>query len=394
MPRIGLSMLMGDPVKYFGLILGVAFTAFLGTFAASYACGIATRSFALIDENPWAEVWVTDPAVASVEQTQAMSDSALRRVRSVDGVSWAVPLCVGSETLEFADGRFQPVQIIGVDRATLIGAPRRAGGASIASLRQPDGALVAAGGTHGKLNTPALATDRWVGPRLDAPRRELEAGDEVMVNDHRVFIAGRVTANPRYPPRPLLYMTYDNAQRVLPVERRRMTFVLVRARRGTDPVELARRITRETGLSAKSSHQFRVATVWWFLSTSEDVGDMATMLWIAVLVGLGSTGVLLLMFARDNLKYYALFLTIGARPRTLRLMVLVQAGTCGVLGTAIGLGACAAAGTSVASAGFPFRMLWFTPIVGGVLVAVTTTAGAIVGLRPAFRIDPGMVFTQ
>ena len=66
--RIGLSMLMGDHVKYAGLVLGVAFTAFLGTFAASYACGITTRSFALIDENAWADVWVSDPAVVSLRR--------------------------------------------------------------------------------------------------------------------------------------------------------------------------------------------------------------------------------------------------------------------------------------------------------------------------------------
>ncbi len=392
MLRLALSMLIGDPVKYLGLVLGVAFTAFLGTFAASYACGITTRSFSLIDENPWASVWVTDPEVVSVENARPMSDSALNRVRSIEGVAWAVPLSVASAKMEYADGRFQSVEIIGVDRPTFVGAPPAADDASNQRLRWPDAALVAAGGTQGKLNTPALEADRWAGPRLNAPTRQLQAGDEVSINDHRVHIAGRAQAQPRFPPRPLLYMTYANAQRILPVERREMSFVLVHARSGIDPQSLAARIAAQTGLAARPTHDFKVATVKWFLTTSEDVGDMTAMLAIAVLVGLGSTGVLLLMFTRDNLKYYALFVAIGARPRIVRWMVLAQAGVCALIGAGIGIGACAIAGAAAQSAAFPFRMLWFTPIAGAVLVALTTTISALASLRPAFRIDVGAIF--
>ena len=65
--QIALKMLIGDRAKYLGLVLGVSFTAFLVTFAASYLCGILTFGFALIAENPAADVWVMDPAVGSVE---------------------------------------------------------------------------------------------------------------------------------------------------------------------------------------------------------------------------------------------------------------------------------------------------------------------------------------
>src|SRR6202011_4681246 len=96
MLRVAIKMLMGDRAKYGGLLFGIAFTSFLVTFAASYFCGFMTRGFALIAENPSADVWVMDPAVESAEQTMNLPDSALNRVRSIEGVLSAVPLGLGS----------------------------------------------------------------------------------------------------------------------------------------------------------------------------------------------------------------------------------------------------------------------------------------------------------
>lgn len=66
---IALKMLMGDRAKYAGLIIGIAFTAFLVTFALSCFAGFMTRGFALITENSTAGVRVMDPAVESPELT-------------------------------------------------------------------------------------------------------------------------------------------------------------------------------------------------------------------------------------------------------------------------------------------------------------------------------------
>lgn len=205
-----------------------------------------TRGFALITENGTADVWVMDPAVNSVEQTINMPWWALDRVRSVQGVQSAVPLVLGSAEARFPNGRFQPFQVIGLDDATLAGLPVMRNGARPAVLRTPDAAAVDPGGTTGKIETPARAADQWPhgAPHLTAPTRELAEGDALLINDRRVRIVGRAEALPRFPPRPLLYMTISEAVRILPPERRRLTFVLATVAPGVAPRDLAARVGR------------------------------------------------------------------------------------------------------------------------------------------------------
>ena len=129
---------------------------------------------------------------------------------------------------------------------------------------------------------------------------------------------------------------------------------------------MATRIAARTGLRARTADQFTADTVRWFFINSEDVGDIASMISIAMLVGFGVTGVMLYMFTEENLKQYAVLKAMGATPRLLLTMILGQAGLCALLGAGIGLGLCAIVGQiAAAEADYPFRMMWFTPLFGG-----------------------------
>ncbi len=394
MLRVAVKMLLGDRVKYVGLLFGITFTSFLVTFAASYFAGFITRGFALIAENPMADVWVMDPAVRSVEPTTNLPSSALDRVRSVEGVSTAVPLALGTADVRFPNGRFQSFQVIGVDDATLAGLPRLQDNVAPIVLRTPDAVIVDPGGTSGKLQTPINKADQWYGgpPRLNVPTRKLAPGDDLLVNDRRVTVIGRARALPRYPPRPLLYTTYSNAVRILLPERRRLTFVLVTAASGLSPRALAKRIEDRTGYRARTKDDFKSDTVWWILANSEDVGDIETMLLIAILVGFGVTGVLLYMFTNENLRQYAVLKAMGATPRMLFAMIFVQAGLCAIIGSGLGLGACAITAQFLSGSDYPFRMMWFTPLVGALIVLIVSIVSAAISVRPALTLEPGMVF--
>ncbi len=389
MITIALKMLLGDRAKYFGLLFGITFTSFLVTFAASYFGGMMTRSFALIAESP-ADVWVMDPAVVAVDRTINLPESALNRVRSVAGVLSALPLALATADARFPNGRFQSVQVIAVDDATLAGVPLMTDGATASVLRTPDAVIVDAGGTSGKLDTPSQRADQWPRgrPHLDVPMRPLATDDELLINDTRVRIAGRSVALPRFPPRPLLFTTFSTAGRILLPERRRLTFVLVTAAPGVDPGALATRIETATALRARSSVDFKADTVRWMVANSEDVGDAVTMLTIAMLVGFGVTGVMMFMFTNENLKYYAVLNAMGATARQIVGMVFAQAAICALLGAGLGLGLCAIAGRIFTLYNFPFRLMWFAPVAGGAAVVLVGVGAAALSMRPVLQMQP------
>jgi putative ABC transport system permease protein len=381
--RIAIRMLVADAGKFGGLVVGIAFAAFLSCFAACYFAGFMTRSFALVAERP-GDVWVMDRTTASPDQFANLSASARDRVRSVPGVASVDTLIVGHADARLPDGRLQPFDVIGLDDATLDGAPLIDGVNAAPLLRQAETAIADRGGSEGKLDT---------GDRPGAPAmRELRAGDELTVNDHRVVIGGVAAGLARFPPRPLLTMSWSNAARVLPPERLRTSFLIVRADPGTSPAALATAIALRTGFVAQTRGDFEGATVRWFLATSEDVGDIATMLSIAATIGFGFTTVMLYIFTAEHLRQYAVLSAIGTAPGTLRLMILSQAAVAGLIGTGLGVGGCALSSLYADWAELPFRMMWWAPLGCLLLTALACLLAALASMRPVIRLEPARVF--
>jgi putative ABC transport system permease protein len=159
------------------------------------------------------------------------------------------------------------------------------------------------------------------------------------------------------------------------------------------PRELVTRIHARTNLKARSSEDFKADTVRWYLINSEDVGDVAAMLSMATSVGFGVTGVMLFMFTTESLKQYAVLKAMGATSKLLLAMIFVQSGLCALIGTGLGLGLCAIIGqVAVVEADYPFRMMWFTPVLGGVMVLLVSVVAAAISARPVLKLEPGVVF--
>jgi putative ABC transport system permease protein len=101
------------------------------------------------------------------------------------------------------------------------------------------------------------------------------------------------------------------------------------------------------------------------------------------------------MFTSENLWRYAVLSAMGATPRTLLAMIFSQAGLCGMLGTGLGIGLCAIVGRlSASSAHYPFRMMWFPPVLGGTTVLLVCIADATLSARPVLKLQLMVVFEQ
>jgi len=101
---VALKMLVGDKLKYIALVAGVAFAALLITQQASIFNGFSLQIGAWIRDTAVADLWVMDDQVMFDNDFKPMSDTALQKVRGVDGVKWAVPMYKNYLRVRLPDG--------------------------------------------------------------------------------------------------------------------------------------------------------------------------------------------------------------------------------------------------------------------------------------------------
>lgn len=147
-------MLFGDTAKYLMLVAGLFFATFLIVQQSSVFCGLMRWTTATL-KNVGAPIYVVEERVQQVNETNPMRDTDVARVRSVSAVRWAMPLYSGIQRVRMADGSFKTVQLIGIDAASLAGAPGRLVEGSLEDLRLPNTVIIAK-------KTPV---SYWVKPR-------------------------------------------------------------------------------------------------------------------------------------------------------------------------------------------------------------------------------------
>ena len=141
MYRLALKMLYGDVAKFIMLIGGLTVCSLLMTQQLGVFCGLMQWTTATI-RNVDAPIWVCDAKVEQVSEIVAMRDIEVNRVRSIEGVEWAVPLYWGIIQARLPNGAFQQIQLTGLDSATLIGRPPRMTSGDVEDLRLPNAVVV------------------------------------------------------------------------------------------------------------------------------------------------------------------------------------------------------------------------------------------------------------
>src|SRR4051794_4214857 len=149
---IALKMLTGDRAKYAGIVAGVTFAALLIAQQSSIAIGLLLRTTATIQDVADVDVWVMDPNVEFIDELKPLTENDLYRVQGVPGVRWAVRFYKGQGGIKLgvgkkaaggrADAKYQQAIGLGLDDATLVGAPREMVLGSLADLREPDAVVM------------------------------------------------------------------------------------------------------------------------------------------------------------------------------------------------------------------------------------------------------------
>lgn len=379
MRTVALKMLLGDSAKYLALVFGVAFATLLMSQQVSIFIGLMTRTASQVLDVREADVWVMDTRVRYVDEVEPLPDAALARVRSVDGVEWAAPLYKGLAIFRTQDGLINQVSLVGVDDETLVGAPRDWLAGDLEALRQPGG----------------IVFDRE-GAALIWPEGDVldRVGTEAEINDRRVVVTGIANASAPFITFPIAYVRYSEALRLTPPQRNKMSFVLVRARDGTDAAALAERITRQTGYQALTWHQFAWRSVNYYLTRTGIPINFGITVFLGFLVGAAVTAQTFYLFVVENLRQFGALKAIGATNGQITGMVLLQAFVVGTIGYSLGIGACALFFESLSGlAAFEnFALLWQVLVGTGLVVALIIVISVLASLLKVFRVDPAIVF--
>src|SRR5262249_29534648 len=142
MTWIYLKMLFANPGKYLSMIVGVGFSAFLIAQQTAIFCGVMGLTCSQINDVCDAPIWVMDRDVRFIDDVKPIADTALYEVRGVPGVDWAVPFYKGIVRGRLPEGMYQQVILLGLDDATLVGAPQQIVLGDLADLQQPDAVIM------------------------------------------------------------------------------------------------------------------------------------------------------------------------------------------------------------------------------------------------------------
>jgi len=380
---IALKMLFGDRAKYLGIVIGLTFASLLITQQSAIFVGIMTRTFSFLTDFGLPDIWVVDPTVQYIDDIKPLRDTEVLRVRSVEGVQWAIPLYKGSLEAHLYEGRYQSCVLVGLDDETLIGGPPVMVEGRLSDLRRNGAVIVDAVG----------ASDKLAHRLPDGRRVPLRVGDELELNDNRVIVVGICRVTQTFQNNPVIYTTYSTATLFAPMQRNLLSFVAAKCKPGVDPHALCRRIEGATRLKAYTAEDFEYLTFLYYLKYTGMPINFLTAVMLGFIVGITISGQTFHNFTLDNLRYFGTLKAMGATNRMLLRMILLQALVVGGIGYGLGVGAASAWGLLLSGrTQIAFRLPWQLLVISAAAVLVICLGAAALSIRKVMKLEPAVVF--
>ncbi|MFM7206274.1 MAG: ABC transporter permease [Planctomycetaceae bacterium] len=373
---IAWKMLVGNRVKYLGIVFGVIFAALLIAQQASIFCGLMSFTVSQILDVAGPGIWVMDAGVQYVDDIKPLTDTELFRVKSVPGVAWAVRLYKGIARARLPEGVFEQMILLGLDDATLVGAPRQMLAGSVTDLRRPDAVIMDDAG-YKKL---------W-------PGEPYRLGRTFEMNDRRAVLVGITRARRTFTSFPIIYTRYSQAVLFAPPERKVLSFVLAEPAAGVAAADVCRRIQERTGLLAVTPQRFLWNTVSYYLRKTGMPLNFGITVFLGFLVGTAIAGQTFYLFTVENIRQYGALKAMGAGNWTILAMVLAQGLQVGLVGYGVGVGLAALFGWWVRGASrLAFFMPWEVLAITAVAVFLIVLIASLVSVRKVLVVEPAIVF--
>ena len=384
---LALKMLFGDTAKYLMLVAGLFFATFLIVQQASVFCGLMRWTTATL-KNVAAPIFIVEERVEQVNETNPMRDTDVARIRSVAAVRWAMPLYSGIQRVRLDNGSFKTIQLIGIDAASLAGAPGRMVAGNLEDLRLPNTVVI-----------DELATERLSLDPKDLSKR-IKIGDRFEINDVEARVVGICKAMRSFTGGPYIWTTYDRALQYTPPQRKMLTAVIAAPVAGMTDDQAALEIEKATGLRAyvnrdfgENKKDFNTSTIWWYVKNTGIPISFGTTVVIGFIVGVAIACQTFYSFVLDNLKHLGALKAMGMSNFRLSIMLIVQALTVGIIGFGLGLLATSGFAMGALKNGQPpFFMPWQIPVAAFCVIQMICMLAALMGIIRLSLYEPAMVF--
>ncbi len=371
--RIGFKLLVNDKAKFSALLIGITFAVFLMVQMTAMFAGILNRAYSTVT-NIGATMWIMDPAVNTPTTSIPMPDYLLDAVRSMDGVSYAVPLFIGGAQLKLGNGTFQSVNVVGLDDTSLFGRPELQKG-NIQDIYADNAFLVVNDAEFSKLEKPKIGTT-------------------FELNDHRGVIVGIAgVASNGLNGVPTLYTTYHRAIEYIPTTRFTISYVLVQAKNDAAIAGIKQQVDK-LGYLALTKDEFNQRTAAYYTYQTGIGTNILLMTVISFIVGLSISGQTFYTFILENLDKFGALKAIGAKGRELIYMILFMATFTSLTGYGLGIGLVTLVIT-IARYRLPgyaaMITFWNLELAFGMVVLIAGISSYL-GVRKVLKIEPFDIF--
>ena len=371
--RIGFKLLVNDKGKFSALLIGITFAVFLMMEMTAMFAGILDRAYSTVT-NIGAAVWVMDPSVNTASSAIPMPDYLLDAVRSMDGVSYAVPLFMGGALVKLEDGAYQSVYVVGLDDDSLLGRPEIEQG-NILDIYNDNTFFAVDDAEFAKLGNPKIGTS-------------------FELNDYRGTIVGvaRVASN-GLNGIPTLYTTYSRAIQYIPSTRFTTSYILVQPKSAAEVAGINQQVAK-LGYIAFTAAEFKQRISDYYTYKTGIGTNILLMTVISFIVGLSISGQTFYTFILENLEKFGALKAIGAKGRELVYMILFMATFTALTGYGLGVGLVTLM-IWIARTRLPnyAGMITFGNL-GLAFVMVLLIAGisSYIGVRKVLRVEPFDIF--
>jgi putative ABC transport system permease protein len=339
----------------------------------SLFAGILNRAYSTVT-NIGASMWIMDPAVFTPTSSIPLPDYLLDAVRSMDGVSYAVPIFVGGALVKLESGTYQSVTVVGLDDNSLFGRPELEQG-NIKDIYADNSFLVVNDSEFSKMENPKMGTS-------------------FQLNDHRGVVVGIAkVAQSTLNGVPTLYTTYSRAIEYIPSTRFTDSYVLVQAKNDAAIPGIKQQVAK-LGYVAYTKDEFDKSVANYYTYKTGIGTNILLMTIISFIVGLSISGQTFYTFILENLEKFGALKAIGAKGSELVYMILFMASFTALTGYGLGVGLCALA-IYLARLRLPdyaaMITFWNLELAFGMVIFIAGFS-SYVGIRRVLNIEPFEIF--